>query len=122
MGFTAYPSGWKPGHAIEPIGLGLRTWPAMVELAAKHGWQPELPLGEYVEWCAEFSAPDCAAMADALERALPDIPIHAATHVTVDGNMVNCQGGNLLEQLSGGRRFTVSAMIKMLRAGGIYIA
>jgi len=68
------------------------SWPLLLELAQQYGWEPQgttLHDDEGViedEWAGGYcsndgqqvSAADAAALADALERALPDIPNHDA--------------------------------------------
>lgn len=121
MGYTLYST--KKVDDITPTcDLGLRTWPAILELATKYGWTPEMPLGEYRQMCCtEVTADDAAQLAAAVERALPDIPVHDAVHVQRDGNFIDMQCGTVLEQLSGIRRRIVQNFVAFARRGAFRI-
>jgi hypothetical protein len=146
----------------EAVRLDMASWYFVLELAHRYGWVPELPAfhngglsctasdvyePEHV-WYAcymsagdlEVSAADAHALADALERALPDVPDHDAMahkpraypmpeamvrilHDLPDDSIpTSDQYVRAYEWFSGQRKERLWQIIRVCRTGGITIS
>ena len=113
-------AGWEPAGTERPYWLRGDV-PDEALNACYDGWD-----GGYLSNDGQFvTATDATALADALERALPDIErleqavaaVHAAAH------RENWPRGlaDALKQLAGPGRAGVSEIIRLCRAGGFWI-
>ena len=119
------------------------VWGKTLALARMYGWKPAgtLPPGDWADeeegraWSGDYftnsgqkvTAADAAQLADALERALDDVPdFYAAWHKAVegkDGGPLIPVGVNLspLEALSGENKPAVEEFIAFCRQGSFQI-
>lgn len=103
------------------------SWQMLLNLAVAYGWQPGK--AELVKYLSndgfQVMALDALALAQALERALPDIPAHDATqhHPTLKHGIIpdNLEGISSLEWLSR-TRDNLYKFIELCREGSFSVS
>lgn len=124
--------------SMDLIGVGgscnfnVWSWAHILQLAVAHGWKPTGTVHEAPEWGGnywsndgqEVTDADAAAIADAIERALPDVPDHdALAHKrNPDGKSIPFGTPvNAYELFSGERKKQLREFIEFCRRGGFRI-
>jgi hypothetical protein len=105
-------------------------WRYMLRLASENGWQPAGTFPDSENSGRRVSPEDARALADALERALPDIPNHDALEhkaFTAPGlpsgeRFIRADEDiNPLEYYSGESKLHLRQFIELCRQGGFEI-